>query len=448
MKLLALILSIAGLAAAQTPPPGIMVGTDAPNVGICSSPVNAGNIYVRSENAANGPIQVLRCTQLGATTFQWMPIDHLVVATLPATCSIGDIAYSTTATAGQNIYGCTAVNTWTVQGGAGGIPLISPSVQGVLVGDAGGGNIGDCGSAAVGACTVPNLLTTGSFVGGVASSANPTAPFQARVSSAVQWGISISNNLGSSVIDPWFHVSNIGVGLLGNYSVNPGSPTIPFFSIESDTTLAAELRSTLLPQSHYATIWAKSTNSSTQPMDLYLEADRNLYLHAGANENSAVDNNGLITLSATTGVTMNTAVAGSQVTYATFSPTGSHIYVNTAGTNAINFDNGGPGTGQRIYGGGSLMVAANSTNSLYLFGGGSNHGITIATGGNVSMDELVIYSTVYSAAGTPLPTCNSGTKSARATVSDATLPTYLGAYTSGGAVIAPVFCNGSGWLTD
>lgn len=42
--------------------------------------------------------------------------------TLPATCIIGETYFDTDATVGQNIYGCTATNTWTVEGdgGAGG----------------------------------------------------------------------------------------------------------------------------------------------------------------------------------------------------------------------------------------------------------------------------------------------------------------------------------------
>jgi hypothetical protein len=54
---------------------------------------------------------------------------------------------------------------------------------------------------------------------------------------------------------------------------------------------------------------------------------------------------------------------------------------------------------------------------------------------------------IYSAAGTPLPAASSALKGARAIVSDATLPTFLGAYVSGGAVVSPVICNGSGWVT-
>lgn len=56
--------------------------------------------------------------------------------------------------------------------------------------------------------------------------------------------------------------------------------------------------------------------------------------------------------------------------------------------------------------------------------------------------------TAYSAAGTALPACNAGSKGARAWVTDATSPTYLGTYTGGSTTVAPVFCNGTSWLTD
>jgi hypothetical protein len=56
-----------------------------------------------------------------------------------------------------------------------------------------------------------------------------------------------------------------------------------------------------------------------------------------------------------------------------------------------------------------------------------------------------------SAAVNPLPTCNAGTNGNQRTVSDATSPTYMGAYTSGGNITAAVICsyNGSSyaWLT-
>lgn len=53
---------------------------------------------------------------------------------------------------------------------------------------------------------------------------------------------------------------------------------------------------------------------------------------------------------------------------------------------------------------------------------------------------------IYSAAGTPLPTCNTASKSLEAVVSDATVPAFLVAYTSGGTVLSPVICNGTNWV--
>ena len=63
----------------------------------------------------------------------------------------------------------------------------------------------------------------------------------------------------------------------------------------------------------------------------------------------------------------------------------------------------------------------------------------------------IIPNTIYSAAGTALPICASGIKGERAVVSDATIPTYMGAYASGGAITAEVICSYNGstysWLT-
>ncbi len=56
--------------------------------------------------------------------------------------------------------------------------------------------------------------------------------------------------------------------------------------------------------------------------------------------------------------------------------------------------------------------------------------------------------TIYSAAGTPVPTCNGAAEGTRVSVSDTTAPTYHSAYTSGGAVHGPLYCDGTNWLND
>lgn len=52
--------------------------------------------------------------------------------TAPGTCSVGELFYDTDATAGQNLFGCTATNTWTQLGGSGG-GLGDPGADGVVV---------------------------------------------------------------------------------------------------------------------------------------------------------------------------------------------------------------------------------------------------------------------------------------------------------------------------
>ena len=71
----------------------------------------------------------------------------------------------------------------------------------------------------------------------------------------------------------------------------------------------------------------------------------------------------------------------------------------------------------------------------------NGHAVALAAAGPVAP------TTIYSAAGTPLPAASTALKGARAVVSDATTPTFLGAYASGGAVVAPVLCTGSAWVT-
>jgi hypothetical protein len=59
--------------------------------------------------------------------------------------------------------------------------------------------------------------------------------------------------------------------------------------------------------------------------------------------------------------------------------------------------------------------------------------------------------TIYSAAGTALPACESTSNGEQAVVSDAANPAYMAAYKSGGTITAPVICSYNGksysWLT-
>ncbi len=56
---------------------------------------------------------------------------------------------------------------------------------------------------------------------------------------------------------------------------------------------------------------------------------------------------------------------------------------------------------------------------------------------------------IYSAADEPLPTATDDLRGVVLMVSDASSPTYLGAYTSGGDTLVTVLCLGAsgGWVT-
>ncbi len=54
-----------------------------------------------------------------------LSVPYLRIAdTAPATCVVGDVWFDSDATAGQNWYGCTAPNTWTLEGGVGDIEAV------------------------------------------------------------------------------------------------------------------------------------------------------------------------------------------------------------------------------------------------------------------------------------------------------------------------------------
>jgi hypothetical protein len=58
-------------------------------------------------------------TFTGANDFSAASVEAPNSTTLPATCSVGMVYFDSDAPAGSNWYGCTALNTWTVQGGGG-----------------------------------------------------------------------------------------------------------------------------------------------------------------------------------------------------------------------------------------------------------------------------------------------------------------------------------------
>lgn len=99
-------------------------------------------------------------------------------------------------------------------------------------------------------------------------------------------------------------------------------------------------------------------------------------------------------------------------------------------------------------GGGDLVLQSTLSNAAATVQNTLATGLTVKGGTQAIVVANVLQHTlIYSAAGTPLPTCNAGAEGTHAAVSDATAPTYLAAYVSGGAVHAPVYCDGTSWKT-
>ena len=133
---------------------------------------------------------------------------------------------------------------------------------------------------------------------------------------------------------------------------------------------------------------------------------------------------------------------------------------------------GGGGQGY-LTGNGSSWIVANGLNIGFYSGGGAlemgsagtwygnmstpssgivefGSGSSVGSGATIKA-AIFLPGILYSAAGTALPTCASGINGEQATVSDATAPLYMTAYTSGGTVTAAVICSYNGttyaWLT-
>lgn len=93
--------------------------TAAPDSGDCNAAGEVGRVHLRSDNPATNPTVAYRCIQTGASSYAWDLMNLTTGTTAPATCVVGQLFFDTDATAGSNLFGCTASNTWTALGGGG-----------------------------------------------------------------------------------------------------------------------------------------------------------------------------------------------------------------------------------------------------------------------------------------------------------------------------------------
>jgi hypothetical protein len=104
-----------------------------------------------------------------AQTQDSSPRNMAHIASLPGTCKVGDTVFLTGVTAGQNIYGCTATNTWTLQGDGGGVGGGITALTGDVTASGSGSVAGTV--ALVGTSTAANVHA-GELLANAATSAN------------------------------------------------------------------------------------------------------------------------------------------------------------------------------------------------------------------------------------------------------------------------------------
>jgi hypothetical protein len=93
-----------------------------------------------------------------------------LVSSLPGTCIIGQMVFDTSATAGQNLYGCTSTNVWTLQSGSGGVTITHTT--NVLAGDGAGNGINAGFSPSSVVLLTGTQTLTGKTVNGVSPTSN------------------------------------------------------------------------------------------------------------------------------------------------------------------------------------------------------------------------------------------------------------------------------------
>lgn len=97
---------------------------------------------------------------------------------------------------------------------------------------------------------------------------------------------------------------------------------------------------------------------------------------------------------------------------------------------------------------GGTAYSLSGTSMLYDGGGNSvPTGSVASLSGTAQIISAMLSASPFNASTNAIPACSANYSGAQATVSDATTPTYLGIYTSGGAVPSAVICNGTNWVT-
>lgn len=460
---------------------------------------SGGSIVVASGDCFTGAGDITLSTgdNLNAGTAD-STIPNKVGVTAPATCNVGMTFFDSDATAGQNIYGCTATNTWTLEGDGGG----------------GSGDITDVWGCTTGNC---NALTAASGDTLDAGSADSTIPWKKGTSPPgtcttgegfFDTDATAGQNIyGCTATNTWTLEGDGGAGggitgtlTSGRITVASGSSTVAdTANFTFDTTNFRQRIQNATTASDNATNMLQL--SGTMPTSPSTTVSAVNFDISSAGSTSQASNalrvnytSGYTGSSGTRAATINNGVAGTGNTLNLNSSTG------PTANSAVQIVSNGAGAGLNI----GLAADASGTSALQVIGvlgkaNDANAHPNIGVLGNAAnstegtnLKNVAVYATLHSAlvtgsnisaaiisdgAGSDilrgynaaslkarigsngemyvgnftvsgLPTCSTSDKGLRATVTDANAAcTFAGALTGGGSTVCPAYCDGSAWKT-
>jgi hypothetical protein len=418
--------------------------------------LNAGTVLTRVSGLAPGAHTcVVTSTGTGTVTLEWAGFVSGAANTVSPYILIGGVTNQNTVVA-QTITNIAAFRT------------SQQAAVSLFQGD-GFANIGYVDTSAVGGSTNPGIYGDGSLHFNDYGYYLLAAPFIAELNTLTGTTYVEGNFIPKTIVNMAYQAPLsfcLGGSTCGNSALN-GQNLSAFTGQHSVAIGASALGSATTAADDIVLGFSALTAATTANKNIALGSNAMLAVTTGAG-NVAVGYDAL--LAATLAAGNNTAVGAwacesgaAALLQETCIGTQAGVSVTGQGNTMVGYNAANAGTALTTDSFSTFVGATSGKNTASILTNANAFGYGAqATAsnqvmlGNSAVTQTVINGgilpgTLYSAAGTALPTCAVGIKGQQQAVSDATSPTYMGAYASGGAITAAVICSYNGttyaWLT-